>query len=346
MESSDVLAESPSPIGVVFWLSVRDVSLWAQTEPGDRPHLFADGASSARLRYITETVEDSALASYLSIIAAMVGVPESVTASGIAVACSDAAGWAAAHGLPRTALAFHQAAALVDPSEPSAPLQAGLSAAAVGDLQRAETWLRHAIGVARRARERTVYALAAASLSRILLEAKRGEDAELQAYKGLRAARRAACGEARGEALYVLFRRARDDGRDSEADRLAAAAARVLGRLRHHLLPFLLIDVARSLLDREEATRAYAILTSMPTLPQDHFLVAAKWALRCRLFAVTGDREKFAACWSTAWETIRHLPKHAPSTLVFDDLVSAALRAGDRRRQDRITRLRQARGGG
>jgi tetratricopeptide (TPR) repeat protein len=340
-----VLTECPSPLGVVLWLSVRDVRLWAEAGPDDRPHLFADGASALRLRFIADVAGESDLASYLSTIAAMLGVPESVTGSGVATACSDAAGWAAAHALPRTALAFSQAAALADPGDPTAALQAGLSAAAAGELLRAETWLRRAIGLARRARQGVVYARASAALSRVLRDAGLGADAERQAHKGLRAARRAGCTEARGESLYVLFQLAREEGRHEEADRLAALAIRALGRLRHRLLPDLLDDVARSLLDRREAVRALAVLASVPPMPRDHARVAATLALRCRAFALTGDRARFVRCWARAWKFVRHLSDAELPVVVLDDLTTAAVQAGDRRRRDRVARLRRGKVG-
>lgn len=331
--------ENPSRLGVVLWLSVVDVSLWGKTGPDARPSLFHVGASATRQRFIAEVVNDADLAARLNTIAAMLELPESVTGTGIAVACSDVAQWAAVRNLPKTAVAFHEAAAAADPADPWGPLHVGLGAAAVGQFARAETWLRYAIGIARRAGERVVYARAAAGLARTLLDAGHEAEAERQARIALRASRRCACGTARGEALYVLFRCALAQGDAQKADLLTVRVLRALGPVEHDLVPFVLVHSARSLLDRGEAKRALAVVVSMPVLPAGHPLVPAKWALLGRVYAMTGERVQFTWSWSRAWVNRRQVVDRRLAQDVANDLLTAAKQAGDRRREERVVRF-------
>lgn len=68
----------------------------------------------------------------------------------VVVACLRLAGWAESLGRYGTALAFAQSAALVVPDRAALAYEAGRLAIANGEVARGDSWLRRAVGLARR----------------------------------------------------------------------------------------------------------------------------------------------------------------------------------------------------
>jgi hypothetical protein len=89
--------------------------------------------------------------------------------------CLQVAAWARRSGLARTAVAFAQAGALVSPRYAEAAVHVGAYARAAGGQEaRAGTWLRRALGLARRERDRTAYSVALVELGLAVRGQSRG----------------------------------------------------------------------------------------------------------------------------------------------------------------------------
>jgi tetratricopeptide (TPR) repeat protein len=333
LEGTAILEEFSSLRGLLLWLAFRDVLLWAQADPEARGGLFAPGAAQCR-RQLGSLLLDRHIDTTASPLA-VIEHPATTQPGEVAEACVHIAGWAEAHGAPRTALAFTQAAALVQPESGAAALTTGEAAARAGQTVRARTWLRRAIAVARRSREGEVSARAYLTLSRLLREDGRRDEARANAYKAARAARRYGASHVRALAVHELSQLAREEGRDEQADRLAAIALRAYGR-DDPGRPRVMIDVARSWVDRREPRRALPWLERALNSTSEPGPLTEGLALLARVAAALGDRGEFEAAWSRAWHLIRHLPEGMVPEGVHEDLGVAAEALGDAERLRRV----------
>ncbi|HET6231929.1 MAG TPA: hypothetical protein VFE05_17790, partial [Longimicrobiaceae bacterium] len=333
--------ESPSTLGVLLWASARDVRLWSEVEPGERGGMFADGAASLRLQHIFTTPCDAEIASHLGAIAALLISPETVTASDLVSSCSHVARWAAGRKLPKAALAFSQAAAFVDRNDAALCLLAGLAAVQAKELVRADSWLRRAVGQARRT-DRQVYALALAALAKLLFDHGQRVEAQRHAAKAIRAGRRYGCSEARAQGFHVLFRLAAGLRQYEDADRHALAAMNVYGA-NHSVYPLLVLELGRSYVRRGDPARAVALLTPDRMSLFDRAQAVEALALLSLASARIGERAQFQDAWSRAWALIRRIPEGAVPPGVREDLTAAAECLGDTDRAHRSATLRDER---
>ena len=88
-EGLSVLDEVPGEAGLVLWQSLRDAMLWASAPPETRSGLFAEGAQANRMAAVLSTAVPSALEPALSMLARMVGEPDTMTEEAVALACRE-----------------------------------------------------------------------------------------------------------------------------------------------------------------------------------------------------------------------------------------------------------------
>jgi len=225
----EVLNELRSPLGVLLWQTVQDVHLWAGAPPPRRGELFAPRALDGRLALVRSAGAGAELCAPLAALTTLVRDPAAAAPGEVSDACRRVARWAEGRGLPGTALAYAQAAAVAAPEDAAAALVTARLASERGEDARAESWLRRATALARRSGDGVAYADARLALGH--LYARRGDAATARRLYlfALRRARRSGLRRVRAEALHALFDLACTGGISDDADALAQRALRSYG---------------------------------------------------------------------------------------------------------------------
>jgi hypothetical protein len=156
-------------------------------------------------------------------------------------------------------MAYTQLASAVAPTAAGPALAVGRLASRFSHGAMAETWLRRAIGLARRSREWTVYGGALIELGRIRERLGRLREAHTEFRKALRLARHCGLYETQGRALSGLLRVALCEADQAATGRYAKSALR-FHRREHPDRGSVLLDVAEAELRRGGYIRAVALL--------------------------------------------------------------------------------------
>lgn len=303
-EGFNVLDETRNEMGVLLWQSLRDFDLWAAARPEARAALFSPGS----LRHRTDRIEAEIDASHpvrplLESAARLLAAPDRVSPLEVAEVCEEVSRWASDQGMPRTALAFAQRAAMALPEEAGPAYLVGLVARRAADYRRAETWFRRALALGRRNRDWRFYALAHLGLANLHLQRGDAPRARVRLLRALRAARRYGLWSVRSIVLHDLFCITATSEHAEHAEMYARAAFRSYGR-RHPRLPVLAHDVARFWMSRGHYARAFqtfrAVLPHLTRLP-DRLLA---WANLAQAAGGAGDEAAFNEAWSRVWRMI------------------------------------------
>jgi tetratricopeptide (TPR) repeat protein len=257
LEGDHILEESPGEFGLLLWWTVRDVMLWADTAPERRGDLFREGS---RLALLAGTETPPEVSAAVDTLHGMLTLGSRADTELVSQCCLEVAAWAGRSGLARTAVAFAQAGALVSPQYAEAAVHVGAYARAAGGQEaRAGTWLRRAVGLARKERDRTAYSVALVELG--LLYEGAGDTAQAERYYrlGFRAGRRFSARAARMRSAHGLFRLARKQGAHASAAQFALSAQGVYEPDAAGALD-LLLDLARFWTDTGEPARARSAL--------------------------------------------------------------------------------------
>jgi tetratricopeptide (TPR) repeat protein len=310
LEASQVLSELPTAVGALLWQSVRDVTLWAEIPEDEREELFGREAAHRRLSELLASGAEPALEVSLTTLAALVGSPASANPEIVSLVCQQVARWAEGRGAWGTAMAYAQAAALATPMDPSPALFAGSLALRWRRSARAETWLRRAIGLARRGRVWEAYAQAYVDMG--TLYARRGQPAMAHRFfvQGLRAAKRHGLLLIRGAALHGMLRLAMEAGEHEDAERYARGAMRAYGR-GHPRLPELVHDVAYLWVSRESYGRAIPMLQKLLPARVEPVERALTLSILARAAAGDDNPRLYQEAWMDAWAIINRRPDEA-----------------------------------
>jgi len=204
-----LLAECGPVLGVTLWQLVRDVVLWAQVPPGDRPGLFRPLADAHAVRLSQAAEEAPELAEPLRELAMMVATPGRAEAARVAEACERVLVWAEMRGMRETALQFAEAAARVENETPLRNHAAGRLCRRAHDFPRAGLWYRRGYRLARRAGAEAECAIALLGLGGLALDQGILGEAERNFSKAARAAlrqgRQGLAASARHELLGVTI---------------------------------------------------------------------------------------------------------------------------------------------
>lgn len=341
LEGDRILEETPADLGFLLWRTVLDVTLWATAPAGMRASLFADGTADARLALITATELPGKVSAPVDTLHGMLSMPSGADAEVVALCCLEVAAWAHGAGLPHTAVAFAQAAALAAPHFGEAALHVGVYARAAGQDARAETWLRRAVDVSRRERDGVAYSSALAELGALHECREDAVGAERFYRLAFRAARRYGARPARMRAAHGLFRLARRHSDDAAVAPLAVAAQRVYTRYGAGGSD-LLLDLARFWTDTGEPARARAALRRLvpALLNMEPAAQLAGFALTARARAEGGNPRTGVTAAGAAWTLLGDLGidegvRYAAAV----DLAHAARVAGDLSAFTRAKRL-------
>lgn len=314
-----VLEEVRNGLGLLLWQTLRDAELWATTEPSERRRLFDEDARLRRVEQVSQLGAESPLRAPLLYLARVLG-GDPVDGPEMSESSTAVSRWASENGMPRTAMAFAQAASMAAPDSAAGAYQVGILARRAVDYRRAETWFRRTMGLARRTQDWRFYGMACVGLGNVYIQ--RGDHATARAWltKALRAARRYGLWHVKPMALHDLFGIAAAGGNPAEAEHYARASFRAYGR-RHPKLVALAQDVGRFWLQRGENGRALivfqAVLPHVERVP-DRRLVLANLG---RAAAGEKDRVTFAEAWAESW---RLIDRHEDSDRVPESLIALA----------------------
>jgi tetratricopeptide (TPR) repeat protein len=311
LEASEVLEEfhgQGKALAYLLWSTVRDVSLWASIDADRRAGLFGPAAADKRLEEISGAALDPALEVPLMSLAAVVDVPAIAKPRDISRVCVELANWALAREAVGTAMAYAQAASLAAPDSAAPAGFAGSVALRWGRHARAETWLRRAIGLGRRAREWEPYALAYVDLGRVYTLRGSMAGARSHYLAAVRAARRHGLLKIRAAALHGLLRIALDADQWEGAERLLGRTLRAYGRGHPHL-PYVRHDGAYLWISIGRYSKALSLLKELlpgRTDPRDRALTLALQARAAAGNAApgSGDQWLYQEAWSSAWSII------------------------------------------
>src|SRR4051794_36671092 len=310
LEGAGVLDELPGPVGLILWQSLRDVTLWASVPHEARAGLFTPQAARVRLGERRAWGAEPALEVSLTTLAALVGSPQTANPEIVSLVCIQVSRWADDRGAFATAMGYAQAAAQSLPMDAAPALAAGTLALRWRRSARAETWLRRAVGLARRRRQWEPYAQGYVELG--TLYTRRGQTALAQRFfvQGVRAARRHGLIAVRGSALHGLLVLAMEAGALDDADRYARGAMRAYRR-GHPRLPELVHDAAYLLVRRENYARAIPMLEKLLPTRVEPVERALTLAIFARAAAGAGNLELYQERWMDAWAVINRRPEEA-----------------------------------
>lgn len=298
-----VLDEVHADVGVTLWQFMRDVELWSTSAPEARARLFAPGMAQRRRERVCALGPLRELRLPLESIGRAIEGRSPSAGAELTRACEVVSRWAENNGLPRTALAFAQSAALATPDQPGPALAVGLLARRNAEYRRAETWFRRALGLARRADDWRHYGRACLGLGTLYRQRGDYPMARNWYIRALRVARRRALWDVRPLAMHDLFCVSANGGHDDEAEAWAERAFKAYGP-RHPRLVTLAHDVARFWLRHErfdEALRVFRAVLEHVGRTAERRLVASNMA---RAAAGLGDRLTFGAMWAETWRLV------------------------------------------
>lgn len=302
-EGFRVLEEVPGQLGVTLWQYARDVELWSTTPPETRHRLFVAGQSQRRRDRTAALRSMGELRLPLLSLSRAIERRTHNAGAQVTRACDAVSRWAQDQGLPRTALAFAQSAALATPDQPAPALAVGVLARRAGEPRRAETWFRRALGLARRRHDWRYYGLASLGLGTVALQRGDPGGARNWFVRALRISRRYALWDVRPLALHELFSTAVRAGDAEGAEVFAQRALKAYGA-GHPRLVALAQEVAAFWLAAgrfDEALRLYRAVVPRVSEIVERRRVASSMA---RAAAGVGDRLTFATMWSETWRLV------------------------------------------
>lgn len=339
-EGADLLEEVRREQGALaLWQALRDVLLWACAPPeARRDGLFAAEACRTGARLEAGVRMEPELVVPLHELSAVCTDPAAARPERLAGACRAVSRWAEARGLPRTALAYAYAAAVVSPGSADDAYRVGLLARREADNSRAEAWFRRAIGLARRSQEARAHALALVGLGNLFLQRGDYPRAENAHRRALRLARRHGVREVRAMALHDLHVIAFETDQFERAERYAYQAFRAYGP-NHPRLPMLAHDVAGFWLMQgkfDRALEAFQAVLRLSTRQGEQLWVLGNVA---RAAGGAGRKEAFTNAWVQAWRMIDSQPVSVSTGPALLNMAHGAALLGDWERVEMASSL-------
>lgn len=327
LEGAAVLNEFSGEVGLKLWQVARDVRLWAEVGPEHRQGLFR--GTTAALAEPLEERGDSALLAPLALLRLEMAHPSRAIAGTVASECLRISRYAEASRRPGTAALFAIVASLAEPQRATPAYEAGRLSLAGKDEVRAETWFRRALGLARRGYEWRTYCRSLVRIADIYALRSDGARAAKLYTIAMRASRRHAMREPRGEAALGLLRLALAAGDREAAERLEGVARRAFGRDNAHIPELVCLVVRLRIESGERTLAATALRRLIPDLESDEDRMAA-YALLSR--ANAESLSSIAEPWHQAWALTEARPDSGERDRALVDLALSAIEVGSAER--------------
>lgn len=152
-EELDALRDvGDSDLAVSLWRALRNVRLWAETEPEQRKHLFHLPTPATQEAIGKACAAAHPLVEAFGTFTYLLRAPGQIGKTQIAEACRQVYEWAEARSLMLTAVHFAEAAAIVDPENPVLANNAGYICRRASVDERSGIWHLRAYGLAVRLR--------------------------------------------------------------------------------------------------------------------------------------------------------------------------------------------------
>jgi hypothetical protein len=341
LEGVHILTEFPSHLGLLLFVSARDVTLWSSVPGGARADVFAPAAAQRRRHLHRCAAPPPELAQPMGVLESLVARPADSDPAELAAACLAVSDWAGGEGGAATALTFAQAGATASPRDPAPALRAGTLALRQGKDFRGESWLRRAVGLARHGIDRRAYGEAQVQLGGLYLGRGDLPAAEKAFMAGVRAGQRCAAAEVRAGGYHGLFQVSIARGDEVGAERFARLAVRIRGR-EHEGYRALAHGLASLWVGQGKHARALVLLRELAPARRDTATRGASLALLARAAAGAGEAEEYDRAWSQAWTLLRRLGVSDTTHHPFVDLARAARSAGDLHRLNQALRAARA----
>lgn len=333
-EGLAILEEVKGSLGLLLWQAMRDVTLWASVEPGERAGVFAEGSDGHLHAMVRSAEADVQLESPLMTIVRMVGAPDAARPEAVELACQHIAHWADTHGYGATSIAFAQAAALSVPGDAGAAYAVGRLARRRAEHARAETWFRRSIALARQTGDWTSYALAFSGLGNLYMQRGNYPAARRFHVRALRAARRHSLRQIQGSALHDLFVIAAHGRQPDDAERYARGAFEAYG-LDHPRLPALANDLAYFWMERGHFAPALTVFQALLPHITRHEDRLVGLANIVRAAAGAGQRRLFEETWDEVWDGLARNEPAENQAQVLLELAHGASQLGEWERAER-----------
>ncbi len=291
-------------MGVVLWQTVHDLILWASTPPERRGALWGRRALAKRDRQLREADLDDQLRPWLAVLAWILREGRVVPVEELVGAARRVSEWADGQSLPKTAIWYAQAAALIAPTVAEYAFDVGtLYQFRASDYTRAVTWYARAIGLAKRRTDSATYARAHRRMGQILMQRGAFDVAERAFRRAYKYSRRSGVRAVAGEALHDLFTLAVETGRKQEAEELARRAFHAYPSA-HPGLVTLAHDVAVLWMLQGHHARALPILQAVLATGLDLSVRLMVVSGIARAAGGAGDRDAFLSAWVETWGII------------------------------------------
>jgi tetratricopeptide (TPR) repeat protein len=331
-DGATILDELRSPVGVVLWQTVHDLILWASTPPERRGALWDRRALAKRDRQLREADLEDQLRPWLTVLGGILREGRAVPVEELVGAARKVSDWADATGLPKTAIWYAQAAALIAPMVAEYAFHVGtLCHFRLTDHTRAVTWYARAIGLSKRRADPVTYSRAYRRMGQILMQRGAFEVAERAFRRAYKYARRSGERAVAGEALHDLFSLAVETGRKREAEELANRAFTAYPPA-HPRLVMLAHDVAVLWMLQGHHARALPILQSVRAMELDLGVRLMVVSGIARAAGGAGDRDAFLSAWVETWGIIDANPHLECVTSSLVRLAYGSASLGDRER--------------
>lgn len=329
LDAEIVLHEESGELAILLWKTLRSVRLWCELQPHERPDAFGEQAHDLRLRRLASLDEDADLKDTLETAASLLAGEDAHVAA-VVTACRLLAAWAERRGSLGTALEFTQAAALLSPGDAELVLSVGKLAHARGELPRAESWYRQAIGVGRRTHEWISLSDAYLGIGRTFLECGNLPAARQALVRGMRAATRHSLWQERALLAHEYVHYAIAAGRPADVVKAGRAALEAYGTNRAGLNR-LAADLGVYWVRAGHAAPGAGVLAALDegTLePETRLAVAGASG---RAAAMEGNAAGFQNAWRQTRSLLERNEIAAASAAAWIDLARGALLLDDRK---------------
>jgi tetratricopeptide (TPR) repeat protein len=320
-EEITALEKVSDDLAVCLFRALRNVRLWAGTDPERRKALFHLPSPVTLESLADACIRAPQLIEAFGTFAFLLRCPGRISSIQLAEACTQVYEWAEARSLLQTGMHFAEISAVVDPEHPTYAINAGWMCRRSAVLERAAIWYERAYLLAVQFRRRDLTLSRKESIRALveygaLLKDQGREEEARDYYK--RAARRAERTGRRRQAAVVqhyLFSLAADKG-DFVAGQEHLEQALNLYPVRDVRIPHLAHDLSFLLVRQRHYSLSLSLLEKLSPVferPEEQLLVDSTiaWAA-----AGAGRRQRFEDAESKVLALLTRYEEYAPAALI------------------------------